>query len=468
MSVNGSSSDSPDFTERKAYTQSDRKRTAVLSSSFVPEMPDIRKLEQALESVIAEITPPALKEKLETLYEKSKVRPGTAISALDDSIALIQFSEEEQAKINSLCSQKGTDKLNIFSNSKNATNNIFINKVMELHLADLRQIAKKGSNLKKERVAATQLQKKSSAMKPSGMKLSFSIDIVDIENKDMKFRLDAAYKVLDALMDPKDIEKLLDQSIKNYKPEFGNEIAIVRPIKDYDKAGTNYNILTNMYSQMLVRELNKLKETKYPELSGVSFVDEPVMTLTATSRTDATAYERILKQPFFEVADLAGRNIVINDDHVNAGGFTATLYAASQNLNANILAVSALTTHPHTDNLAPDPSVLDAIRQYTHEAEPDIDGYQRLNTALMQVGLTMEALTNREALTVLAIVMDGNNPEHEKAFIALDESIKKAEVLEGIDDDLRVILKQDPKKASDLAAQIEADMSSSKYARYSK
>jgi len=279
----------------------------------------------------------------------------------------------------------------------------------------------------------------------------------------MKHRMEAAYKVINCIITDEFINSLLEQSLKQYDTSKGDVISVVRPVKVYDNIKNSYNMLTNMFSQELLIQLDKKMKEKHPD-KKITFKDEPVMMLTTSNRTQASSYERILKQPFFDATQLRAKNIIINDDHINAGAFTATLFAAAKELDANILAVSSLTVHPHTRNLALDGRLLRALKQYTEEAEPNTAAYDRLNLVLSTMGLSMETLTNREALTLLTIIMDGNNNKHQLAFDKLDKTIKNGHnVIDGKGDSLNDVLQEVPLTVSALIARIGSDVQSNKF-----
>ncbi len=148
--------------------------------------------------------------------------------------------------------------------------------------------------------------------------------------------------------------------------------------------------------------------------------------LSTDSRSTSNIIDRFVKQPKYNVSHKEASNIkegdmlLLADDCVQAGGVTASMLTALE--GCNVLGIAALSCLPETRTLKPPHELregLDMALDYcvrihnngqTNSAQ--LDEYKKtLEEALGLVGLSMDSLTSREILMLMALFLDETHEE---------------------------------------------------------
>lgn len=117
---------------------------------------------------------------------------------------------------------------------------------------------------------------------------------------------------------------------------------------------------------------------------------------TTVNRNWASAVGRLVKIPQFDLSALQpGDNVIFADDHAQSGGFFCTVISYTPD-NVNIMGIAALTRHPLTHSLLPASEILKLYHK--------IPNIQKINATLTHFGITPNCMTNRELLTIIAVL----------------------------------------------------------------
>ena len=85
-------------------------------------------------------------------------------------------------------------------------------------------------------------------------------------------------------------------------------------------------------------------------------------------------------------------------------------------------------------------------------------GSRILNQALSKVGLQLETITNREALSLLAMMTNSSSEIERQQFYDLYNAISMISVVEGKEDDISKTLEQDQLRPSNILSMIKRDI----------
>lgn len=276
--------------------------------------------------------------------------------------------------------------------------------------------------------------------------------------------MEAAYQVIDKLLTDDVLDKLAQrvlEAIKHRQKEgLKGEAVIHLPHRVVNPPKPIENMLSVAYNHELSERLNKLFAEKYPAVS-VRF-DSSSRLLSSLSMHKAEEFEqgnnqfetqslsthdthstvtlgrstgnlldRIVKQPIFDYSTFKSNDLVIiTDDHVQGGGTFVTWYHALKQRGVVPIAFSALSTMPESKNLQPhqdiaadmNKSMLMAVENYCKEY-PSADRervtkkfFAATETMLSKVGISLETLSSREALTLMAYIIDGNQANQLRWF----------------------------------------------------
>lgn len=305
----------------------------------------------------------------------------------------------------------------------------FVRQVSTVRLCHVRHISKKGCDLTGRR--------------------HFDAHLTPEDHESYKGRVEAAMEFLNTANIPLQARQLLLQAFKKSGYGFQGkfDLYVFRPVKDYADHSNSYNFLTAVYTKLLRDALTNVARAYFPT-SHIQIHDEPVMMLTKTNRTDADSLGRIVKQPLFEIGDVEGKHVIIADDHINAGAFTATLMSQAEEKGACVVGIASFSRHPNSGTLTLKPRVKSALLGlYPQET---------LDTVLARVGVSVDTLTNREGLTLLSILMDGSNDNHRNVFQGVMSEVNGEynHLLDGIGDDLGSELHKSPKTPQELLMEI--------------
>ena len=258
--------------------------------------------------------------------------------------------------------------------------------------------------------------------------------------------LEAALDTIDHFITDAHVDEVFARATKGVGKGDVSTIHVAVPVKP----DSSVNVLATGYATVLAQKLNeKAKADGYDKLT---FSDEKQLVMTSTiNRTFAGAVERLVKLPLFDMSAFEkGDKVILADDHIQSGGFFATAMNAFPK-GVEVLGVASLTRHPLSASLALHPSVGSAL-----EALPDIGA---VYAKLAEVGVAKAALTNREALTILAAMTDPKAPNAEKSFTALLDTVGRDKAIEEVekqDDSLINLFQQKPITARQLADKMEA------------
>lgn len=306
----------------------------------------------------------------------------------------------------------------------------FVKQVSAIRLCHVRHISKKGCDLTGAR--------------------HFDAHLTPEDHASYRGRVEAAMEVLGTANIPLQAKKLLFKAVEKSAYDFKSalDIHVLRPVKDYADHSNSYNFLTAVYTKMLRDALQGVARTYFPT-SEIRVHDEPVMMLTKTNRTDADSLGRIVKQPLFQLGDIQGKNVIVADDHVNAGAFTTTLVSQAEDMGANVVGVASFSRHPNSGELSLKPCVKKSLLT--------LHPQEQLDELLGRVGVSVDTLTNREGLTLLSILMDGANDNHRTTFhcVMTEVNGEYNNLLDGIGDDLDCELSKAPKTPRELLQEID-------------
>ena len=402
------------FFKRKGFAN---EAAATVSALMVcAERPDVDVVEQIIGDVIEE-APVALAEYLYAFYEQRKTWDKESFGrSMHQLRSLIDHALENEAWAPSEALQKKLAETKLSTIDQVAAEYTWMDELEEqirsIRYCHLRSIAKKGVDLDGTRHCDG--------------------DLKPIDDPASLLRIEAAHEVLSQRDIHLQAKEILKRAVASNKEPI--EIFCMRPVKDYDNPTQSYNFLTATYETLLREAIKKTAADLYPG-KHITVIDQPILMLTTTNRTDASPFGRILKQPLFDIpTNLEGKHVVIIDDHVNAGAFAATLASQAHDVGANILGVFVYSRHPNSKSLTIDDEIRQALQQ-TCDAK-------KLDHLLEGFGLSIDTLTNREGLTLLAILTDGNDEQGCAHFTAISDRLngKHHRIVSGIKDDLTVEL----------------------------
>ncbi len=198
----------------------------------------------------------------------------------------------------------------------------------------------------------------------------------------------------------------------------GGMIHLVRPSRDHYASDATLNFFTFCTQTELAASLNS-HESAAAKSSGrpaLVFTDHKCcIGLSRTARTEASPIGRLVQQPYFTTDDIApGDKVVIADDHAQAGGSLLTMAAALQDAGAEVLAAITLTAHPYCASLSLDPKVATHLQQVLRDWDPQ----GKVMHALSALGLPADAMTNAEAMILIAYATDPHASAQTAASIA--------------------------------------------------
>lgn len=115
------------------------------------------------------------------------------------------------------------------------------------------------------------------------------------------------------------------------------------------------------------------------------------------TRTESGVLGRLARQSVQVSVEIAGRNVLLVDDHAEACSVLAVGYDALVKAGANVVGISTVSAIPDATNIR----VHGEVRRALSDLVGDVDA---LNRALRPAGLRLDTLTNREALITYAFL----------------------------------------------------------------
>ncbi len=270
-------------------------------------------------------------------------------------------------------------------------------------------------------------------------------------------RIRAAKWVVDQLLSDEHVSELAEHLHERLNGRENQTITILR--NQVAEAGdVSYNFLSPTYDEILIEKLKDYFKNNYDE-DNVKFDMEVALRLNDTLRVFSGPVERLARLPFIDTEDLSskvdGKLILIADEHVQSAGMTTTLFSLSKQLGGEVLGLTTLTLPPTTQDISLSPEVHDKVIDYANLHYND-DGAEVLEDTLNTLGLSLDTITNREGLYILALLMDGEDQEQFEEFLDLEKRLAQGnEVIEGVEDNVRRALTEAVLTVDELKSQID-------------
>ncbi|MFN7836032.1 MAG: HAD hydrolase-like protein [Burkholderiaceae bacterium] len=242
------------------------------------------------------------------------------------------------------------------------------------------------------------------------------------------------------------IRDLYDHLIKNADLSGSKEsrvtIYLIRPGRDMYAEDCTINFLSLAAQREVTESLNEMaKQDGKSDL--VRFSDNKnISVLTRTSRSNASPIGRLAQQGYMDTSEIKqGDQIVIVDDHTQAGSTILAMTAALTEAGATVLAAVTPTTHPFCAQLSLSPNVEALL----HETLKTWDTEGEVQAQLAEFGMPIDTLTNQEAMIIIACATDPENHIAKQKFLDLESELYGSNrVLEGESDSLKPVFDQKP------------------------
>ncbi|GLU35902.1 hypothetical protein Busp01_57440 [Trinickia caryophylli] len=201
----------------------------------------------------------------------------------------------------------------------------------------------------------------------------------------------------------------------------GGVVHLVRPSRDPYVEDSTLNFFTFCEQTELADSLNRMegRAARTEKRPPIVFTDhKSLIGLSRTSRTEASPIGRLVQQPFFVTSELrGGDNVVIADDHIQAGGSALAMESAARGANANVLAFAALSAHPFSSQL----TMSAEVRQFLDQTLATWDPDRHVSDRLAQLGMPRDRMTNSEAMILIAYAIDPDDHQAVARFEALQQ-----------------------------------------------
>lgn len=369
--------------------------TSVTSAVVCAEKPNIKLVEGTL-CEIAESAPNKLRgiigeiASLSTVFERDKFERQLAANLL----LWAQAAEHTWSPNHDLMSALVENRLqsNINTSPDKSWFDNYLSQVRSIRHAHLRHIAKKGCDLHGVRHFASQRMPEN--------------------DPNTIGRRAAAIEILETIEWDLHAHELLSKAepiIRNSAKDAHAIVAVANYTKDWMQPRNSYNVLARAYAERLVSVLRDVAYRKFEELA-LSVRLAPIQTLTTTDRTNATAVERLFRQPLLNEDGLSfnGMCVILADDHVNTGACLAAMHSLVRKTGGHIIGISTYSRNEHSSSLRAPPGI---VALFDNVASP-----RQINDALWEAGVQFDTLTPREALTLAATLLDGRKKEHKRRF----------------------------------------------------
>jgi beta-phosphoglucomutase-like phosphatase (HAD superfamily)/adenine/guanine phosphoribosyltransferase-like PRPP-binding protein len=300
----------------------------------------------------------------------------------------------------------------------------YVIQVRSLRHAHLRLIAKKGCDLHGNRHFA-----------------SHRLPESDPNTIGRRAAADEILDPIDWLAHARDLLGNAETAIKKSADNNGHAtIVIADYVKDWTQAKNSFNIFARAYTQHLVEAVKIVAALKFKDLK-ISVAVLPIRTLTTTDRTNATAIERLFRQPILEdSANFAGACVILADDHINTGACLAAMHSVVRKSGGRVVGISTYSRHEGMTSLRASQEMLTLFDGIASPAQ--------VNDALSGVGVQFDTLTPREALTLAATLLDGRKEEQRHRFrdaYGAGTVPSKRPIMPGISDSIEELLLSPPR-----------------------
>lgn len=253
----------------------------------------------------------------------------------------------------------------------------------------------------------------------------------------------------------------LKTTIASSKPEkWPVVVHLVRPGRNLATSDATVNYLSMVAQQDVTDSLNYL--AKLNKISDyIRFSDiKQLPVLSRTARSNASPLGRIVQQGYYDTAQIKKNDqVVIVDDHSQAGATVLSMAAAMTSRGANVLAAIMPTVHPFSSQLALSPNVKTLLKKTLADWDPQ----HQLEQKLKSFGMPLETLTDHEAMIIIAYATSPQNKLAQGQFSQLEEELLKGrKVPEGDSDSLKPVLEQKPGPVQEIINEMDAEIKRSR------
>jgi beta-phosphoglucomutase-like phosphatase (HAD superfamily)/adenine/guanine phosphoribosyltransferase-like PRPP-binding protein len=419
--------------------------TSVTSAVVCAERPNIKLVEATLRGV-SESAPKKLGAIiasiaiLSTVFERESFEMQLATNlSLWERVADHKWSPSRElaAALSENCLQSNVET----SLAKGWLHNYVI-QVRSLRHAHLRQIAKKGCDLHGNQHFA-----------------SYRLPDGDPNTIGRWAAADEILEPIDWLAHAGDLisnaEILIRKSVNNEHAT----VIVADYVKDWTQQKNSFNVFARAYTGRLVEALKVVVAQKFKDLK-IRVAVHPIQALTTTDRTNATAIERLFRQPVLEEAGahFGGSCVILADDHINTGACLAAMHSVVRKSGGTVIGISAYSRHEGVNSLRASRDVLSLF--------DGVASTERINDALSNIGVQFDTLTPREVLTLAAALLDGRKVEQKNRFDAVcgvDALYNKRPILPGIGDSVEELLLSAPRGIEVIKAEATRYLNETRY-----
>jgi beta-phosphoglucomutase-like phosphatase (HAD superfamily)/adenine/guanine phosphoribosyltransferase-like PRPP-binding protein len=300
----------------------------------------------------------------------------------------------------------------------------YVIQVKSLRHAHLRLIAKKGCDLHGNRHFASR-----------------RLPECDPNTIGRRAAADEILEPMDWLAHARDLLSNAESAIRQSADNGHATIVVADYVKDWTQAKNSFNVFARTYTRHLVESLNTATSIEFKDLK-ISVAALPIQTLTTTDRTNATAIERLFRQPALkeESANFDRTCVILADDHINTGACLAAMHSVVRKKGGRVVGISTYSRHESMSSLRASEDILALFHGIASPAQ--------INDALSDVGVQFDTLTPREALTLAATLLDGRNKEQRHRFHSVYGAgtlHRKPSIMPGINDSIEELLLNPPR-----------------------
>lgn len=246
--------------------------------------------------------------------------------------------------------------------------------------------------------------------------------------KSTQERLEAAYEMTHALMTDAYVDSILERITARLGNRHDKNCTVYIPqrvaknLMGNGEIDKSVNILEAVYVLELTAALNKKieagwrsKDGKVPKIRFTTGEEKQRFIIGTTkpgNRTVFGVFERIFGQKKYDFGRFKRGDLVwIADDHVQSGGTSLTRLNGLRDRGAEVLGMSSLTALPESKDLCILPEVQSALRKAAQISAKlsgitEEKGVKALKDTLALTGMKFETLTNREALSLMALLLE--------------------------------------------------------------
>ena len=418
--------------------------TSVTSSVVCAEKPNVKLVEETLRAIV-ESAPKGLGAMIEHIASLSTVVVREQFERqLADGVSLWKAADFKWSPAPELCEALSENRLlsNVETSLASGWFENYVLQVKSLRHAHLRLIAKKGCDLHGNR--------------------HFASHRTPEDDPNMIGRRAAANEILEEVdwtAHAHDLLRNAETAIGETAKNARASLVVATYVKDWTLSKNSYNVLTRLYTEQLTETLRETAKHKFKELE-IAVDVRPIQTTTTTDRTNATAMERLFRQPVLkeDSAEFEGTSVILADDHINTGACLAAMHSVVRKGGGRVIGISTYSRNEAVDSLRASQDILGLFQGV---ASPE-----QINGALSEAGIGFETLTPREALTLAAALLDGRKEEERVRFASVYRAHgPKGErpIMAGIDDCIEAVLLRPPREIGVIKDMISQGIRETRY-----